>query len=103
MPRYLKLRSFWSATLWGAIAIVAATSAQASLVADGVTYTLFETIISPTEDMFTLEITGINAAADTEGGRYGVGSIAFNLPSKFVSASLSGFTFVMGGLNSSGC
>jgi hypothetical protein len=88
-----------------AIAICAATPARASLVADGITYTLFETILSPTEDQFTLQITGINGPSDTEGGRFGVNSLAFNepKPGSVLSGTMTGFTFMTGGLNAMGC
>ena len=89
----------------GAIAICAGTPAHASLVADGLTYSLFETILTPTEDQFTLEITGINGPSDTEGGRFGVGSLAFNEPKQgsVLSGTMTGFTFMTGGLNAMGC
>ena len=94
-----------------AVAVCACGPSWASLVADGVTYTLLESTISPTEDQFTLEITGINAPVvgtqgDTEGGRYGVGSLAFgqpNPPKSVLNGTLSGFTFMTGGLNAMGC
>jgi len=99
------------AAISGAVAICACGPSWASLVADGVTYTLLESTISPTEDQFTLEISGINAPVvgtqgDTEGGRYGVGSLAFgqpNPPKSVLSGTLSGFTFMTGGLNAMGC
>jgi hypothetical protein len=51
-----------------------------------------------------LSITGINAPADTEGGRSGVNAIAFNDAANMSSATApAGFVFVDGGLNSSGC
>jgi hypothetical protein len=90
----------------GVIAISACSPSWASLIADGVTYTLLETVLSPTEDQFTLEITGINGPSDTEGKRYGVNSIAFTEPSppgSVVTGSLAGFTFMTGGLNAMGC
>jgi hypothetical protein len=89
----------------GAIALAAGAPSWASLIADGVTYTLFESTLSPTEDQFTLDITGINGATDTEGGRFGVNSFAFTEPSpgSVVSGSSSGFTFMTGGLNAMGC
>jgi hypothetical protein len=92
-------------TLVACIGLVSA-SAQAQLVNHGVTYTLTESFISGTQEQFTLDITGINAAADTEGGRSGVNSIAFTQPANFVSANLTsptGWTYVPGGLNSTGC
>jgi hypothetical protein len=87
----------------------AGAPAWASLVADGVTYTLLESPVSGTngtEEQFTLEITGINGPADTEGGRYGVGSFALaepGQPGSVTGGSLTGFTFMTGGLNSMGC
>jgi hypothetical protein len=98
-------KSSWIAVGLGAFAICAGTSARASLVADGLTYTLFETVLSPTEDQFTLEITGINGPSDTERGRFGVNSFALNQPmqSSIVSGTLTGFTFMTGGLSSMGC
>ncbi len=83
---------------------IAAAPAQAQLVADGVTYTLTETLATPTTDMFSLSITGINGATDTEQGRYGVQSFAFTTPTGFVSATApGGFTYMSGGLNADGC
>jgi hypothetical protein len=62
---------------------------------------------NPDVEVYTLMISGINGAADTEGGRSGVNAIAFNLPANFLSATMvtppSGFSFVLGGLNSNGC
>src|SRR6476646_12086704 len=68
-------------------AFIAATPVQAStLIADGITYSLTATSLNATTNEFTLLITGINAAADTEKGRSGVNGIAFSLPSNFASA-----------------
>jgi len=99
-------RSIRFAAIAGVIAIAACAPSWGSLIADGVTYTLLETALSPTEDQFTLEITGINGPADTEGSRYGVNSIAFSETSpagSVVSGTLAGFTFMTGGLNAMGC
>jgi hypothetical protein len=84
---------------------LAASAAHADLIANGVTYNLTATTLSPTTDRFMLTITGINGAADTEGGRYGFDAIAFNLPAHFSSATAvtPGFTEHGGGLNASGC
>ena len=83
---------------------VAAAPAQAQLVADGITYTLTETVVSPTMDDFTLGIKGINGTSDTEGGRFGVASFAFNNEgSGWMVAPPTGFTLMSGGLDSSGC
>ncbi|HKO20262.1 MAG TPA: PEPxxWA-CTERM sorting domain-containing protein [Acidobacteriaceae bacterium] len=86
----------------------ATPASAATLVADGITYNL--TLNSITNGgltgNFTLGISGINTASDTEGGRTGINAIAFNDPATgdAVSGILSGFTFSAGsGLNSSGC
>jgi hypothetical protein len=90
--------------LAGALGTFIATPGHASLIADGVTYTLTETTLTATTDQFTLGISGINGASDTEKGRSGVQSFAFNEPAHFSSATPpSGFTFMLGGLNSMGC
>lgn len=105
MSKSMSFKSSWISVCLGAIAICAGTPAQASLVADGITYTLFETILSPTEDQFTLEISGINGPSDMEGGRFGVNSLAFNepKPGSVSSGTMTGFTFMTGGLNAMGC
>lgn len=87
-------------------ALFAVTPVRAGvLIDDGITYSLTATTTgSALTDQFTLDISGINGASDTEGGRYGVQSFAFNLPSNFASATApSGFSNVSGGLNSGGC
>jgi len=98
-------KSSWIVTILGVIAISAGTPGRASVVADGITYTLLESTLSPTEDQFTLEITGINGPKDTEGGRFGVNSLAFNepMPGSVASGTMTGFTFMTGGLNAMGC
>lgn len=104
--RRMGFKASWiAAALLGAIATSAGAPARASLIADGVTYTLYESVISPTEDQFTLDITGINGPSDTEGGRYGVNSLAFteSPPGSVVTGTMSGFTFMTGGLNAMGC
>jgi hypothetical protein len=91
-----------------ATAIGLATPASAAvLVADGVTYDLTLNSITNgglTGD-FTLAISGINTASDTEGGRTGINAFAFGDPAvgTAVSGTSSGFTFQTGGLNSTGC
>lgn len=92
------------------VALMASIPAHATLIADGVTYTLTETALSATEEELTLKITGINGASDTEGGRSGVQSFAFTQPTSFTSAAFVSATPVQGfhlskggGLNSSGC
>jgi hypothetical protein len=103
----MSFKSPWVATVSGAIALSACASSWAALIADGVTYTLFEsTTANPTVDQFTLDITGINGPSDTEGGRFGVNSLAFNEtspPGSVVTGSMTGFTFMTGGLNAMGC
>jgi hypothetical protein len=93
------------AMISGAIALSAGAPSWASLIADGVTYPLFESTLSPTQDQFTLDITGINGPADTEGGRFGVNSLAFTepTPGSVVTGSMTSFTFMLGGLNAMGC
>jgi hypothetical protein len=92
----------------GALGVfIAAAPADASLVADGLTYTLTEKALTPTEGQFDLHISGINGPADLleeGGGRSGVGAFAFNPPANFSSATPpAGFTEMSGGLNSGGC
>jgi hypothetical protein len=83
---------------------VAAAPAQAQLVADGITYTLTETVVSPTMDDFTLAIKGINGTSDTEGGRFGVESFAFNNEGTgWTITPPTGFTLMQGGLDANGC
>lgn len=105
MVRWMSCNSSWLAAISGVLAIFAGAPASASLIADGVTYTLFETSLSPTEDQFTLEISGINGPTDTEGSRYGVNSLAFTepAPGSVVTGSMTGFAFMTGGLNAMGC
>lgn len=102
MSTWMNSKSLSIAAVLGAVALSATTPARA-LTVDGITYTLLESALSPTEDQFTLDITGINGATDTELGRYGVNSIAFNEPTGLVTGSLPGFAYMTGGLNSMGC
>src|SRR5215204_611250 len=88
--------------------LLSTTSAHAVLTFNGVTYTLTEADTASTfTDRFTLTITGINGATDTEGGRSGVNAIALTEPTNFTTAVFvpppTGFTFVSGGLNANGC
>lgn len=101
----MSVKSSWMATVSGVIAISAGAPSWASLIADGVTYTLFESALSATEDQFTLEITGINGSSDAEKGRYGVNSLAFTQPTpeSVTGGSMTGFTFMTGGLDAMGC
>jgi hypothetical protein len=85
-------------------ALMAGAPAHATLIADGITYTLTETTITATTAQFDLHISGINGTSDNEKGRAGVNAIAFGLPSNFSSATApSGFTYEAGGLNANGC
>jgi hypothetical protein len=92
------------AALAGALgAFTAAIPADANLVADGITYTLTESANGTTAN-FDLNISGINGASDTEGGRSGVAAFAFNPPTNFSGATPPpGFMFMTVGLNSKGC
>jgi hypothetical protein len=96
--------------LLGAFALLLASTSAHALVADGITYTLTENSISANglTASFTFTASGENTASDTEGGRTGINAIAFNQPAPGtvttgLMTSPSGYTFVLGGLNSSGC
>jgi len=98
--RHICALVFTSAALLGSI------PAHAQLTADGITYTLTETVVNPATDAFTLNITGINAVhTDTEGGRYGVQSFALNglLTGWTETTSMSNWSVVSGGLDAGGC
>ena len=104
MRRVLKIALATAAV--GLAAMTTPASADV-LVADGITYDL--TLNSITDagltGNFTLAISGINTASDTEGGRTNINAFAFNDPAvgTIVSGTSSGFTWQTGGLNSSGC
>lgn len=99
--------------LFAALALVAATlfaapaSAALTLVNHGITYQLDLNSITNggLTGNFALAISGVNTASDTEGGRTGINAFAFTDPAigTIVSGSSTGFTFMTGGLNSSGC
>jgi hypothetical protein len=82
-----------------------ATPARANLVADGITYSVASSGLNTSTANFQITITGINAAADTEGGRASVHAFAFSTNSLLpgLTGTSSFGTFAMGGLNSSGC
>ena len=81
-------------------ACVLATPADATLIDHGISYSLTYNGSAS----YTLDITGINSATDTEGGRYGVNAFAFTTPTGFLGATApGGFHYMDGGLNSSGC
>ena len=101
-------RKFWRLAVLPVIAagaLISATTVNAStLVAFGITYELTATGLNTSTAHFTLDISGINGAADTELGRYGVESFAFNKPANFSTATPpAGFALVIGGLDSGGC
>ena len=86
--------------------LMSGAAANAVLISQGVTYDLQITSgsLNSTTASFNLRISGINGAADTEGGRYGVDDFAFSLPNhNFSSATAVGFVTQLGGLNASGC
>lgn len=86
--------------------LMSGAAANAVLIDHGVTYDLQITSgsLSTSTASFNLRISGINGAADTEGGRYGVDDFAFSLPNHdFSSATAAGFVTQLGGLNSGGC
>ena len=88
-------------------AVGLATPASAALTVEGITYDLILNSVTNAGKTgnFTLAISGINTASDTRKGRTGIDSFAFNDPSvgTAVSGTSSGFNFLTGGLNSSGC
>jgi hypothetical protein len=94
-----------TATIMAVSVLCATAPAFASLIVDGITYSLTETTTSSAlTNQFTLRISGIDGPSDTEGGREGVQSFAFNPPSNFGSATPpGGFSYRSGGLSSSGC
>ena len=104
MRRVLKIALATAAI--GFVSMPAPASA-AVLVADGITYNLILNSITNggLTGNFTLGISGINTASDTEGGRTNINAFAFNDPAvgDAVSGISSGFTFQTGGLNSTGC
>jgi hypothetical protein len=109
MMRSVKMLALSSAAL--GLAIFGGPANAAPLVDDGITYNLTAGALTGPTEIFTLTISGINAAADTEGGRRGFDAIAFTTSGmNFLSASfISGtgvtipFTTQAGGLNSKGC
>jgi hypothetical protein len=81
-----------------------AAPAHATLIADGVSYTLKETILTATTAQFDLSITGINGTSDAEKGRYGVQSFALTPPGHLSGeVAPSGFAYQTGGLAANGC
>ena len=104
------MRLLLVATALATSALWASAPANAvPLVADGITYTLSEVHTgNPLTDRFTLTISGENTASDTEGGRTGINAIAFTEPAAGVTGAVmvtppTGYIFVAGGLNSTGC
>ncbi len=79
--------------------------AHASLIANGITYSLIELpTVSPEIDELTLDVSGINSSSDTEGGRKGIAAFAFTKPAGFLSViARAGFSEKSGGLAASGC
>ena len=88
----------------GALPAYACGTAGTTVTCQGVSYTLLETGNSTTDD-FTLNITGINTASDTKGGRTGVQAFAFTNPAGFLWSDAtppSGFVPKDEGLSSAG-
>src|SRR5215472_17367012 len=89
-------------------ALASGGPAKASLIADGLTYTLeMQSTSNPLIENFALTITGENTANDTEGGgRTALEAFAFTAPANGVATaavtSPSGYTFEQGGLSNSG-
>jgi hypothetical protein len=124
MRAYLLAGAASLALVVGALAFCA--PAQAALLSlgpdaatEGLTYTLeSQATADPLTELFALTISGENTALDTRGGRTGINAVALNTVSKnnpssgaFVGTLINGnvtlgsagFTFVPGGLASSGC
>jgi hypothetical protein len=99
------LKYVLSAALTALAIVTLPMLARADIVADGITYSIGATGLNTSTANFSLSITGINAATDTEGGRFGVNAFAFNnvnlLPG--LTGTSPGFTFMAGGLSSGGC
>ena len=92
------------ATIACVVGLASSPVYASTLIADGITYSLTETALNSTTEQSTLGISGINGPSDTEQGRYGVQSFAFNKPANFSSATApTGFTFEAGGLSAGGC
>ena len=89
----------------GFASMAAPASASTTLTKDGITYMLTLDSITNGDKTgnFTLSISGINTATDTEKGRTGINGFAFNDAATATSGTSSGFTFQSGGLDSSGC
>ena len=112
-PSRGKEGTFMRRVLLAALATTAigfATPASAALTVEGITYDLLLNSITNggKTGNFTLQISGINTATDTKGGRTTINGFAFNDPTigdavSGTVSSQSGFTFQFGGLNSSGC
>jgi hypothetical protein len=83
----------------------APANAALTLVDHGITYQLdLDSITNGgLTGNYTLAISGVNTASDTEGGRTGIHAFAFNDASFVTGGTSTGFTFQLGGLNSSGC
>lgn len=85
--------------------LMSGAAANAVLIDFGVTYDLQITSgsLNSSAANFNLRISGINGAADTESGRYGVNDFAFSLPDNFFSAAAAEFITQSGGLAANGC
>ena len=74
--------------------------------AKGLTYTLTGTSVDSDTWSFALGITGINVGGvggDQEGGRTALSALAFNQPTGYMTAAMTGATLNAGGLNAKGC
>lgn len=98
-------RVLLAALATAAIGLASTPASAAVLVFNGVTYSLMLDSISNSglTGNYTLSITGINGASDTEKGRTGINGFAFNDAKTAVSGVSSGYTFQLGGLDANGC
>jgi len=109
VKRLLAATALAAGVLWGASAQAALISLGPDAATEGLVYTLeTQTTANPLTNLFALTITGENTASDTIGGRTGINAIAFNQPTGDVASATmllppSGYNFVQGGLNSTGC
>lgn len=98
-------RSLYALCAASTLAFATPATAASTLTWDNITYTL--TLNSITNGgltgNFTLGISGINTGADSGSGRTGINAFAFNGQPTAVSGTSTGFTFMLGGLNSTGC
>lgn len=93
---------FSLSALSAAAALALASAPASALTVDNITYSLSQSFLSSSAVSETWSLT-LDILNNSNDGRTGVTSFAFNQPAGFVSASLPGWTTMSGGLNSNGC